>query len=172
MELKRHYDPAAQQAYKLAAEAAKRAGRPEPPPPPITHFGVVHTGTSPEQNFSDRMIDACVASGAVTISGDRLSIKTAADPLRYAIKRRPGYWCKSTGEPIPMSDRAWLKFRLANDSTESRAVALAWLAAKGLPADDYDITTAYHCVLDAVQHAKFKAVSNGGIVKAAHEMVE
>ena len=138
--------------------------------PICTHMEVKHTGTSPEQNFSDRMVEQGQKEGWLTIEGDVLSIKTAGEALRYKVLRTPGYFCKSTGEPIGISDRAWYKFRLGNDGTESRAQALAWLDAKLLPADDYDITTAYHCVLDAEQHEKFKSVSVGGIVRAAHEV--
>lgn len=170
MELTRQYDPDALAAYKQAAAAAKAIGQPEPPPPPVRHFSVVHSGTAPEQNFSDRLVDAMIETGAMAVEGDVLLIKTDGEPLRYAITRRPGYFCKSTGQPIPMSDRAWLKFRLANDSSASQAAARAWLAAHGLPADDYDITTAWHCVLDAEQHTKYRAVSVGGIVRAAHEV--
>lgn len=132
-----------------------------------THVVVHHTGTSPEQNFSDRLVDAAVREGWIVISGEQLQVKTDGEPLRYQLLRRPGYYCKSSGEPIPVGLEAWLRFRLANDSTGSRAEALAWLAAHGKAADDYDITTAYHGVLDAAQHARHRAVSEGGIVRAA-----
>lgn len=138
---------------------------------PPTHVEVKHTGVSPEQNFSDRMVDQAVKEGWITVDGDTLTMKTDGEPLVYSVTRKPGYFCKSTGEAIPIADRAWFKFRLGNDSGESRPQALAWLAGKGLPADDYDITTAYHCVLDADQHAKFKAVARGGLPAiAAHKL--
>lgn len=170
MKLQRQFDPSVAAAYKAAAAVAKAQGQPEPPQPPATHVVCLNSGTRPEQNFSDRMIEAAEREGWVKIDGDTLTMKTDGEPLRYKITRRPGYFCKSTGASIPVSDRAWLKFRLANDGAGSRAEALAWLAGKGLPATDYDITTAYHCVLDAKQHAKYSAVTDGGIVRAAHEM--
>ncbi len=134
-----------------------------------THVEVIHTGTSPEQNFSDRLVDAGLAEGWVSISGDTLALKTDREPLRYKLVRKPGYFCKSSSEPIPIGVEAWLRFRLANDSSRSRAEALAWLASHGKDSSDYDITTAYHCVLDAKQHAKHRAVSHGGIVCSAAE---
>jgi hypothetical protein len=134
-----------------------------------THVVVHHTGTAPEQNFSDRLVDAAVSEGWIVISGDQLQMKTDGEPLRYQLLRRPGYFCKSSGESIPIGVEAWLRFRLANDSRQSRAEALAWLAAHGKASDDYDITTAYHCVLDAAQHARHRAVSEGGIVRRADE---
>lgn len=155
MLLKRHYDP-----DSLAAGA-----------PRITHFSIGHTGTTPEQNFGDDFVEAGTAAGWAVISGDVLTITTDAEPLVYAITRRPGYFCKSSGEPIPMSDRAWLKFRLGSDSSESRPLALAWLAANGKAEDDYDITTRYHCVLDAALHDKYRAVrTEAGITVAAHTL--
>lgn len=133
-----------------------------------THVEVIHTGTSPEQNFSDRLVDAGVAEGWISISGDTLALKTDGEPLRYKLVRKPGYFCKSSGEPIPISLEAWLRFRLSNDS-RARTEALAWLASHGKDSSDYEITTAYHCVLDARQHAKHRAFSEGGIVRTAAE---
>lgn len=130
---------------------------------------VKHTGTTPEQNFSDRFVEAALADGWAVLSGDKLTLKADPEPLRYTVRRQPGYFCKSTGEPIPLSADAWLRFRLGGNSARSQAEARAWLAQKGLEANDYDITTAYHCVLDAGLHAKYRAVSAGGIARQAVE---
>lgn len=130
-----------------------------------THVEVKHSGLSPEQNFSDRLVDQAVKEGWMVVGDKTVTIKTDADPLNFALVRKPGYFCKSTGESIPVSEANWLRFRLANDQRAS-AEAKAWLAGKGLPANDYDITAAYHCVLDAKQHAKYRAVSPGGGIPA------
>lgn len=136
-----------------------------------THVEVKHSGRSPEQNFSDRLVDAAVKEGWMVVGEDTLTLKTEAEPLVFALKRKPGYFCKSTGEPIPVSEANWLRFRLANDQRAS-AEAKAWLAGKGLPANDYDITTAYHCVLNAKQHAKYRAVARGGLAPVADYKME
>ena len=134
----------------------------------VCHFEVIHTGLQAEQNF-DGFIDAGVAEGWATMEGDRLSLKTDGEPLRYTVTRVPGYFCKSTGEAIPITAKAWAKFRYGGDSTESRPQALAWLASNGKNAGDYDIAVAYHCVLDADQHERFHAVRDiAGNVVAAH----
>lgn len=143
MKLKAHYDP------ETLGESKK---------PRCTHVEVIHTGLTPEQNFDDGLILDGITEGWVTVSGDRLEMKTDAEPLVYAINRAPGYFCKSTGEAIPMSAPAWARFRYGNDSTASQAEARAWLSANGKEPNDYDIAVAYHCVLDAGQHERFRAV--------------
>lgn len=152
MKLQRHYtqDPATIALAKARGQTL-----------PASHVTCIHSGTSPEQNFSDRLVDTAQREGWIVIDGNTLLMKTADEPLRYEITRKPGYFCKSTGEAIPVTEANWLRFRMANDQRAS-AEAKAWLAANGKAADDYDITTAYHCVLDATQHANYRAVSPGG----------
>ncbi len=143
MMLKRHYDPAS-----LVDGQSPR----------VTHVEVIHTGLSADQNFDDGLIDGAVSAGWAQLSGDRLTLKTDGEPLRYTIKRTPGYFCKSTGERIPVSERAWARFRYGGDSAASQPEARAWLAAHGKQPNDYDIAVAYHCVLDTDQHDRFRAV--------------
>jgi hypothetical protein len=160
VELKRHYEPNALAAYKAAQAIATAAGQPEPPLPPVTHVSVRHTGHSAEQRFSDRLVDKGKREGWITASIDALAIKTddGAPDLQYKVTRRPGYFVKSSGAPIPISPEAWARFRWGGDSSESRPEALAWLAKHGLQPDDYDITTQWHCVLDDALHAKYRLV--------------
>lgn len=155
MLLKRQYDPAELAAY---LEAKTRGELTEMPM--ITHVEVMHTGTSPEQNFDDGMIDRAVIDGWATLSADRLQLKTDGEPLRYTVTRAPGYFCKSTGEAIPMSAKAWARFRYSGDSALSQPEARAWLKANDKADNDYDIAVAYHCVLDADQHERFRAVKD------------
>ncbi len=156
MYLKRHYDPDTLGEGKT---------------PKVSHVEVIHTGSKAEQNFDDGLIEQAVVDGWASVSGDRLTLKTADGELAYSITRMPGYFCKSTGETIPLTDRAWLKFRLANDSSLSRPEALAWLQANGKAADDYDICVTFQCVLDAEQHEKYRAVTGPkGQTVAAHTL--
>lgn len=144
MKLKRHYHP----------DTLGRQGV----TPRVSHVEVIHTGTTPEQNFDDGMIDAALAHGWASLEGAELLLKTDGAPLRYAVKRAPGYFCKSTGEVIPITAKAWARFRFSGDSSLSQPEARAWLAAKGKEPNDYDIAVAYHCVIDPAQHAHFRAV--------------
>jgi hypothetical protein len=165
MMLKRHYEAASLQTFL----GAKAQGIKDPPAPRITHHTVENTGLNPEQNWDDQWVEKGAAAGWVTISGDRLELKTDSEPLRYTILRTPGYYCKSTGDAIAMPLAAWLRFRLASDSSESRPIALDWLKAHGKQLDDYEITCAYHCRLDAEQHEHWRAVRhpvNGNIIPA------
>lgn len=143
MKLKAHYDPA------TLGEGKK---------PRQTHVKVIHTGLSPEQNFDDGMVESGIADGWISIADCILTMKTDGAPLRYTINRAPGYFCKSTGEAIPVTGAAWARFRYAGDSSNSQPEARAWLAANGKEPNDYDIAVAYHCVLDADQHQRFRAV--------------
>lgn len=123
----------------------------------VTHMLVEHTGTSPEQNFADRLVEQGIDEGWITVSGTTaLMLKAEPESLQYRILRIPGYYCRSTGERIPLSERALR--RLATRQMEApRAEALAWLAAKGLEPTDYEVTLAYECELDAGQHERFRA---------------
>ncbi len=161
MKLTRHHDPAT-----ITPEARQAGVQPR-----ITHVTVHHTGLSAEQNFDDGLIDQALVQGWATLEGDRLLLKTDGEPLRYTVNRMPGYFCKSTGEPIPISAKAWARFRFGGDSALSQPEAKAWLAARGLAPNDYDIAVAYHCVLDADQHERLRAVPDAkGSLVAAHTL--
>lgn len=136
----------------------------------VTHMLVEHTGTSPQQNFADRLVEQGIDEGWIALDGKLLTMVAAPESLRYTVLRRPGYYCLSTGEPIPLSERAMR--RLATRQMDApRAEALAWLASKGLAADDYEVTLAYECELDAEQHERFKAARDAASnVVAAHTL--
>lgn len=117
-----------------------------------------HTGSTPEQTFKRRLVlDAC-AQGWMKVDGDKLTLASTSDVLTYAIKRQPGYYVKSTGERIPLSDLAMSEFLTEIVANLAPAEARAFLAGRGLPADDYEATRNYHCVLNAEQHEKWRAV--------------
>lgn len=120
-----------------------------------THVTVKHTGTSPEQNFSHRLVENGVADGWIEMGGSSLVIKTDGEPLRYEIKRTPGYYCSSTGERIPVSAMAWASQRRGELASRE---AMFWLAKAGKAPTDYEVTNAYECVLAREQHDRFRAV--------------
>ena len=135
-----------------------------------THMRVIHTGTHPEQNFSQRLIAAGLGEGWVSLDGDTLTMKTDGEPLRYTIVRKPGYYCKSTGEPMPVSSVAW-GLLMGGQGQMARAETLAWLTSRGKAGDDYDLTVAFECVIDGAQHARNRAVIGPkGMVVAAHKL--
>lgn len=128
-----------------------------------------HTGSTAEQTFKRRLVlDAC-AQGWMKIDGDKLTLASTSDVLTYAIKRHPGYYVKSTGERIPLSDLAMSEYLTEIVATLAPSEARAFLAGRGLPADDYEATRNYHCVLNDAQHEKWQAVRDiAGNTVAAH----
>lgn len=137
-----------------------------------THVRVIHSGISREQNFSQRLVGQAMADGWMERKGATLILRTDGEPLRYAIRREPGYYCKSTGAAIPVSTFAWGQFMASGQGNLSRPEALAWLAAHGKAADDYEITTAFECTLDAAQHDQHRAVHDAaGTAVAAQTLI-
>lgn len=119
-------------------------------PPPLDYLSLAHTGINPEQNFStDRVVEGLTA-GLMRIEDDVLALECHPEPLRYAIKRRPGRYCLHCGE------------KLADD--EKGVLARLHVAEKhaGKPSPDADTPAGYvalnhfECVLDAKQHEKYR----------------
>jgi hypothetical protein len=120
-----------------------------------THVTVKHTGSSQAQNFSHRIVEDGVADGWIAVGALHLVIKTDGEPLRYDLKRTPGYYCSSTGERIPVSAMAWASPRRGDLASRE---ARDWLAKAGKAPTDYEVTNAYECTLDPEQHDQFRAV--------------
>jgi hypothetical protein len=134
----------------------------------VSAIEIKHTGTSREQNFSHRLIEQAIVDGWARLDGDTLTLRGQPEDLTYSVRRSPGYYCTSTGERIPVSAMAWAS---PQRGTLARKEALAWLAARGKPAGDYEVTNAYECVLDEAQHHQFHAVRDAkGRVVGAHEL--
>lgn len=131
---------------------------------------VVHSGLNPEQNFSMAMVERGLSEGWIVQNGDVLELRTPNDVLRYQVKRRPGYYCSSTGERIPVSAVAW--------NSRERGIlcqreARKWLQERGKGPNDYEVTNAYECALNPEQHMKYRAVVGpSGQAKAAYLMGE
>lgn len=139
----------------------------DPGNPRVTGVELRHTGIHAEQNFSARLVFQAIAEGWMTLAGDLLLLKTATATLRYAIKRSPGYYCCHDGSRIPISDVAQQERLRTGIGRLAAAEARAHLAAHGFagkkspdPANPagYQVIEHYECVLDAAQHAKYKAV--------------
>lgn len=132
----------------------------------VSAVEIKHTGTNPEQNFSHRLVEQAIVEGWASLDGDRLTLRGQPEDLAYTVRRSPGYYCTSTGERIPVSAMAWAS---PQRGTLARKEALAWLAARGKAATDYEVTNAYECVLDEAQHARFRAVTDPkGRIVGAH----
>jgi hypothetical protein len=77
-------------------------------PPPTDHFIINHTGTKPEQNFSEGLVQAGITEGFATVSRGELVLHAEPEDLVYEIIRGPGHYCCHCGEPIPDAN-AFLK---------------------------------------------------------------
>lgn len=133
-----------------------------------TGVRVKHTGLAPEQNFSHRLVEQALMEGWVTIDGDTLVMKAEPEDLRYLLKRRPGYYCTSSGQRIPITEAAWVRKQSTGRGDLSRKEALSWLAAHGKKAGDYHVTEAYECALETALHARYRAVpGRNGLLTAA-----
>jgi hypothetical protein len=135
--------------------------------------GVWHTGLKPEQNWSRRTVLRGMGEGWASLNADETELTIRAEPedLVYTVTRAPGYYCRSTGERIPIS-----KFALEEVFTQMVAVmaareAQAWCKANGKRSNDYEVTQAYECVLREDQHERFRGVpAPSGALVAAHTL--
>jgi len=64
--------------------------------PPLDHIEIKHTGTTPDQHFSDRLVAKGLAEGWVTIHDRVLTLHATPEDLRYAILRVPGKYLAKT----------------------------------------------------------------------------
>lgn len=134
-----------------------------------TGVEIVHTGLSPEQNWDQGQVMQYASEGWMRLDGDTITVTGSGETLQYEVLRRPGYFVASTGERIPVSELAMTQFMTEHVATLAPAEARAFLAAKGLPANDYEASRVYYCRLAAEQHAKWRAVTDiAGNVVAAH----
>jgi hypothetical protein len=133
---------------------------------------VKETGSTPLQNWASRQVEQYVAEGWMAQRGDTLVITDEdGTELVYDINRRPGYYCASTGDRIPISEMAMLQFMTQPVATLAPAEARAWLAAKGRPENGYLASRNYECALREDAHEKYRAVVDPkGRVVAAHRM--
>lgn len=127
-------------------------------PPQLVGYTVVHTGNAALQRFSHRFVQDGMAAGLVHIEGDRLTLVCEPMNLHYTVQRVPGYYCKSTGQRIPLSDMAMTEAMTRQVAILAPREARAWLLSYGLPATDYEAPKDFQCELDADQHQAMAAV--------------
>lgn len=139
-----------------------------------THVLVIETGFTPEQNFSHRLVEEGVSARWIELDaeGRTLTMRAKPEDLVYQVLREPGYYCKSTGEAIPITRIAWDRMRATGVGDLTRREALTWLQRNGKQPHDYEVTNAYECVLSAEQHAKYCAVRTPSGDRAAACRVE
>ena len=134
-----------------------------------TGVEIKHTGLSPEQNWDQGQVMQYASEGWLRLDGDTIFVSGSGETLQYDVLRKPGYFVASTGERIPVSELAMTQFMTETHATLAPAEARAFLAAKGLPATDYEASRVYRCRLNDEQHAKWRAVTDiAGNVVAAH----
>lgn len=119
-------------------------------PPPLDYLSLSNSGVNPEQNFSIDLVTEGLTNGLMSIDDDVLTLNCHPEPLRYAIKRRPGRYCLHCSEKLGDD----------NGGTLARLHVAEKHAGKpspdtGTPAG-YVALNHFECVLDAEQHAKYR----------------
>lgn len=129
---------------------------------------VFHTGDTPQQTFRRGLVQDACAAGWMVVDGDTLKLKAVNVELSYSIDRHPGYYVKSTGGRIALSELAMWEFLSQPVATLAPAEARGYLAACGLQPTDYEATRNYQCTLSAGQHALWRSVRDiaGNVVAA------
>ena len=119
-------------------------------PPPLAFVELKHTGTTPDQNFSQDLIEHGMREGWVKFDQGKLLLDVKPEVLRYTVKRTPGRWCLHCG------------VSLIEDGTGALSRAHVKAEHDGVASPDPSVPAgyikihAYECVLDSTQHAKFK----------------
>lgn len=137
--------------------------------PPVKSLQIFHTGLRAEQTWSTRQVDQGLVEGYMTINGTTLVVKADPEDLIYRINRQPGYYCRATGERIPLSEAAWRQKISGPIATIAPNEARAWLEANKQPltimvdgreVTNYEVINGYECVLNSSQQERFGAVLN------------
>ena len=131
----------------------KRIYKPNDDPeaaPELDYISLGHTGFSPEQNFSVKLVTGLLEQGIMEISGDELIFHVHPEDLHYEILRTPGRYCLHCGE------------KLTDDATGQMARLHIAQEHAGEESPDpgnpsgYVAINYFECRLDAQQHAKFQ----------------
>lgn len=123
-------------------------------PPPLSHIEVKHTGTTPEQNFSDRLVYTGIREGWITLSKGKLIVHGQPEDLRYTVKRGPGHYCCHCGAALEDAARFVAKDVTAGMQHVADAHPDKESPDPGNPAG-YCRVLAFECVLDSEQHTKY-----------------
>jgi len=68
-------------------------------PPPLSHIAVQHTGSTPDQHFSDKLVAAGLSEGWLSIADGVLTLHAQPEDLHYRILRVPGKY-PVAGDPV------------------------------------------------------------------------
>lgn len=123
--------------------------------PPLSHIEVKHTGASPEQNFSTRLVEQGVALGFMTLGKGKITLHAKPEDLTYKIVRSPGHYCCHCGAWL--TDAAML---LGSGLTNGAQHVVD--EHPGVPSPDagnpsgYERINHYETILDTEQHNRFR----------------
>jgi hypothetical protein len=133
-------------------------------PPELRAISIQNTGPEPEQNFSRRVIEAGIAEGWISMGQGKITIHgvdetEAPADLVYTVLHMPGTYCchcnmKLDDDPSGASSRAHVADRHGDTPSPDPQNPVGCR-----------VTTAYECVLDPEQHARF----NTRAVQAAQQ---
>ncbi len=116
-------------------------------PPPLDYVSIGHTGTTPEQNFSDHFVAGAIKEGWLSIGAGKIVLHVHPEDLVYRIVRTPGFYCCHCGAG-------------AASQVDARAHVVGAHAGKKSPDANnpagYRRLNGYECVLEAAQHKKWK----------------
>ena len=108
MLIKRHYDrPKDWNPQRNVPDAAGVLPNPHRAkgallnPPPFAYTEIKHTGTSPEQNFSERFVTKGREEGWIDITDGTLTLYGVPENLVYTIVRAPGRYSCFDGSKLP-----------------------------------------------------------------------
>ena len=156
MKIRRHY--ALPEGWERIANVRGQDGQLTDPaqpegaclnPPPFSHMEIIHTGTSPEQNFSTDFVLDGLRDGWIELSNSELRLIGQPETMIYQVLRKPGCYCSHCGKQIDRGDRGELA-RL------HVAMEHAGQTIQGNPAG-YEVINHFECVLGAEQHERMKA---------------
>lgn len=136
--------------------------------PPVERVSVVHTGSSPEQTFTDTMVQTGLNQGFMSLAGEVLTLRTpdGKEDLVYKVLKTPGHYCCHCGQSIPDASAV-----ISQGVT--RGLRHVQSAHPGVQSPDpsnpagYRRLAGYECVLDPSQHAKHRATPEQAAEDAA-----
>jgi hypothetical protein len=150
------------------------------------------TGMDPEQNLDRKsFVLKGLSEGWVSLSDDEKTLTVhgvdadgKVEDLVYEVLRTPGYYCRATGDRIPLSKFAEDEAFNSSSAPLAAAEARKWLEAHSQPlyiklpfsardprmvdVANYEAPKHYACRLNAAQHEKWRAVQNKVNWIAAH----
>lgn len=134
---------------KLKKVFKKRAS--ENDPLILDYIALIDTGTTPEQNWSNRFITEGLKNKWLEFIGDKtILLHVSPETLRYDIKFAPGiYCCHCNQELVSGNEHAKVHVLEKHNGVES--------PDRNNPSG-YRYVHGYECILDKSQHEKFKAV--------------